>query len=345
FGVYPVVSLRQARELSLEARRQLHSGVDPGAAKKLAKIQAVSEAVNTLEACARDWMKHQSARWAEVTTQRIASSFELNIFPSLGARPIASIRPGEIRGAVQVIEVRGAGDQASRVLQRVKSVFRWALTHGRLESNPMVDLVVAEILRPREAVHRAALPEKELPRFLKQLNQYDGDPHTVHALKLLMLTAVRPGEVRGARWAEVDFELALWTIPAERMKMGVEHKVPLSIQAVAVLDDMKSLSGSGELIFPSPVYPSKPLSENTFNSALARMGYKNIATAHGFRALFSTMANEAGWNADAIERQLAHKELNVVRAAYHRATYLPERVKLMKWWADRLDTAGLSAVR
>lgn len=209
----------------------------------------------------------------------------------------------------------------------------------------MVDLVVAEILRPREAVHRAALPEKELPRFLKQLNQYDGDPHTVHALKLLMLTAVRPGEVRGARWAEVDFELALWTIPAERMKMGVEHKVPLSIQAVAVLDDMKSLSGSGELIFPSPVYPSKPLSENTFNSALARMGYKNIATAHGFRALFSTMANEAGWNADAIERQLAHKELNVVRAAYHRATYLPERVKLMKWWADRLDTAGLSAVR
>ena len=159
----------------------------------------------------------------------------------------------------------------------------------------------------------------------------------MHALGVLKLTATRPGEVRGARWAEFDLEAALWIIPPERMKMRTEHRVPLSRQALEVLRIMQALSGGRELVFPSPFYPGKSLSENTFNSAMARMGYKGSATAHGFRALFSTVANECGWNPDVIERQLAHAERNGVRAAYHRSTYMQDREKLLQWWADYLD--------
>lgn len=337
FGVYPKVSLKAAREQAAEARKLLEAGEDPGQLRKADKAKAVKEAANTLEAVACEWMEHQSQRWDPVTAERIRASLAADVFPTLGARPLASIRPGDVMTAVKKIEARGAADQAGRVLQRVKAVYRWAVTHERIESNPMLDLVPSEILKPRQVKHRAALSDRDLPEFLGRLAAYEGDPHTVNALRLLMLTATRPGEVRGARWAEFDLEAALWIIPAERMKMRTEHRVPLSRQAVEVLRSMQSLSGTRALVFPSPFYPSKPLSENTFNSALARMGYKNAATAHGFRALFSTVANETGWNPDVIERQLAHKERNEVRAAYHRSTYLQDRERLMQWWADYLD--------
>lgn len=337
FGVYPAVTLKAARDRAAEARKGLEAGDDPGLLRKAEKAKAVHESVNTLEAVARDWLAHQAARWEPVTLDRIRASLEADIFKPLGARPLASIKPGEIMAAVKKIEARGAADQAGRVLQRVKSVYRWAVTHERIESNPMLDLVPSEILKPREVQHRAALADRDLPEFLGKLAAYDGDVHTVQALRLLILTATRPGETRGARWAEFDLDAALWTIPAERMKMRAEHRVPLSLQALDVLRTMQPLSGGRELVFPSPVYPSKPLSENTFNSALARMGYKNTATAHGFRALFSTVANECGWNPDVIERQLAHKEQNEIRAAYHRSTYMKDREKLMQWWADYLD--------
>ena len=337
FGVYPAVSLKDARDRAADARKVMQGGGDPGELRKNDKTKAAHEAVNTLEAAARGWLVHQSARWAPVTVDRITASLEADIFPELGSRPMASIKPGEVMAAIKKIEARGARDQAGRVLQRVKSVYRWAVTHERIDSNPMLDLVLSEILKPREVNHRAAMPDRELPEFLKKLHAYEGDPHTINALRLLMLTATRPGEVRGARWVEFDLDAALWVIPAERMKMRNEHRVPLSLQAVELLRTMQTLTGGRELVFPSPFYPSKPLSENTFNSALARMGYKNVATAHGFRALFSTVANECGWNPDVIERQLAHKEQNSVRAAYHRSTYLADRVKLMQWWSDYLD--------
>ncbi len=337
FGVYPGVSLKDARELANKARKVLKSGGDPGELRKAEKIKAVHESINTLEAVARDWLTHQAGRWYAQTAGRIRASLEADIFKTLGARPLASIKPGEIMAAVKKVEARGASDQAGRVLQRVKAVYRWGVTHERIEANPMLDLVPSEILKPREVQHRAAMDDKEPSAFLPKLAAYDGDPHTRHALRLLILTATRPGETRGARWAEFDLDAALWIIPPERMKMRNEHRVPLSHQAVEVLRSMRALSGERELVFPSPVYPSKPLSENTFNSALARMGYKNTATAHGFRALFSTVANECGWNPDVIERQLAHKEQNEIRAAYHRSTYLADRVKLMQWWADYLD--------
>jgi integrase len=177
-----------------------------------------------------------------------------------------------------------------------------------------------------------------VPAFLKKLSAYGGDHPTTHAaLTLLMLTATRPGELRGAMWGEIDEAGRMWRIPASRMKMKTEHVVPLSTQSLAVLENMRKLSAAGSYVFPSPFYPSKPLSDGTLNSALARLGYKGIATAHGFRTLFSTCANEAGWNSDIIEKQLAHEERNEVRGAYNRAQWVAERVELLQWWADRLD--------
>jgi len=336
-GVYPAVSLKEARERAADAHQILAAGLDPSAERKADKARAEHEAVNTLEAVAADWMAHQAPRWEPQTAQAIAQSLRTYIFPALGRRSLAGITPREVMRAVQAVEATGAGDTAGRVLQRVKAIYRWAVTQDRIESNPMVDLVSTEVLKPRTVTHRLALPERELPAFLAKLDGYDGEAATAHALRLLMLTAVRPGELRGARWAEFDLRGALWVIPAERMKMRAEHRVPLSRQALAVLRAMQPLTGDRELVFPSPSYPGKPLSENTFNSAMARMGYKGIATAHGFRALLSTAANEAGWDGDVIERQLAHIERNKVRAAYHRSTYTKERARLMQWWADWLD--------
>jgi integrase len=336
-GVYPDTTLKQAREKAGEARKSLAEGLDPSEIKQQAKAKVKHETATTFKAVANEWLKHQSGRWEPATRERIRAALELHIFPELGGKPMATITPLDLKRSVTKIEANGAGFMAGRVLQRVKSVYRWALVHQRIESNPMIDLLPSEILKPREVKHRPALADAELPTFLKKLDAYGGDPHTLAALRLLVLTATRPGEVRGAAWAEFDLEQALWVIPAERMKMRVEHRVPLSRQALEVLEAIKPLTGGGALVFPSPFYPSKPLSENTFNSAMARMGYKYQATAHGFRALFSTVANESGWNPDVIERQLAHLERNQVRAAYHRSTYLKDRAQLMQWWADYLD--------
>lgn len=338
FGVYPVVGIKEAREKRFVAKQMLSRGDDPGALKKAAKEKVVQETTSTLQAVAEDWLSHQAGRWEANTLARTRASLEADVFPTLGAIPMATITPRQVMDVVKAIEKRGAGEIAMRVLQRIKAIYRYATTHQHIDRNPMQDLVPSEILKPRRVQHRAALGPADLPEFLGKLDMYQGDPHTVYALRLLMLTAARPGEVRAARWDEFDLEAKLWRIPAERMKMRMEHVVPLSTQAVNVVDAMKPLSAHRDLVFPSPFYPSKSLSENTFNSAMARMGYKYLATAHGFRALFSTVANEAGWNADAIERQLAHAERNQVRAAYDRGARLHERIKLMDWWANYLDS-------
>ena len=337
-GVYPAVGLRDARDKATDAKRLLQDGQDPGALRKAEKVRGALESVNTLEAVTHAWLAHQTDRWEAQTEGAIRASLVANVFPALGERALASIKPSEVMACIKVIEARGAGELASRVLQRIKAIYRWAVTHERIEVNPMVDLVPGEILKPRDVTHRLMLPEAELANFYRKLDLYDGDPTTVHALRLLVLTVTRPGELRGARWAEFDLAAAMWTIPAERMKMRNEHKVPLPTQALEVLRSIQPLTGDGDLVFPSPSYRSKPLSENTLNSAMARMGYKGIATAHGFRALFSTVANEHDKDADVIERQLAHIERNKVRAAYHRSAYTAERAKLMQWWADHLDT-------
>lgn len=342
-GVYPEVSLKEARIRAEAARRTLQAGEDPSQVKKAAKTLLAHEAANTFKAVADDWLVHQASRWSTDTRARIAQTLRADIYPALGARPVAEIRPAEVMQAVQKIEARGAGDQAGRVLQRVKAIYRWAVNHGRIEVSPMDSLMPGEILKPREVQHRAALSDRELPAFLAKLDTYNGDPTTANALRLLILTATRPGEVRGARWVEIDTDAALWIIPAERMKMRAEHRVPLSRQSLQVLETMRPISGDRELVFPSPTYRSKPLSENTFNGALRRMGYPD-ATAHGFRSLFSTATNEHDRTlGDVVERALAHQDRNKVRAAYLRSTFLKDRVRLMQWWADHLDAKRTGA--
>lgn len=336
-GKYPEVGLREARVRTEQARRLLAASRDPGAEKKTAKALKLQQSEHSFENVARAWLKHQAARWVGVTHARAVASLETDVFPVLGTVPIADIRAKDVAAAVKAVEARGVGETAARVLQRIRSVFRYAIVHDLIETNPTLDVVASELLRPRRVKHRAALPQTELPTFLTALERYQGDVATGNALRLLMLTATRPGELRGARWEEFDMSLAHWRIPASRMKMRQEHLVPLSRQALDVLNLMLALRGESGLVFPSPYYPNQALSENTLNSALARMGYKGIATAHGFRALFSTVANEAGFDADVIERQLAHSERNEVRAAYHRAAYVAQRRELLQWWADFLD--------
>ena len=333
-GVFPDVSLKEARRRRDEKREQLAGGGDPGVARKAEKVAARAAALNTLESVARAWLVQRRSAWSARTHNMIARSLETHVFPKLGGRPVSEVQPAEIRDLVRWIEAGGVGETADRIFQRLRAIYRYAIAHDLAAVDPTYPLKRSEILKPRKTVHRASLAERDVPAFLRTLDAYEGDPTTRYALLLLMLTAVRPGELRGARWSEIDG--ALWRIPGERMKMKTEHVVPLSTQALQVLEAMRALSG-GALVFPSPFYPGKVLSENTLNSALARMGYKGIATAHGFRTLFSTSANEAGWNSDVIEKQLAHAERDEVRGAYNRAQWLAERTKLMQWWADRLD--------
>lgn len=336
-GVYPEVGLADARKRRDEVRALLADGIDPGVARKAeAQAQRVA-ALNTLEPVARAWLAHRSEGWGQSTYDKIEASLANHVFPRIGKRPVAELTAGEIRDTVQAIDAAGARDQAGRVFQRLRAVFRYAVQHELCATDPTYSLRPAEILSPQKVQHRPALAERDLPEFLRNLDAYEGDANTRNALTFLMLTATRPGETRGATWAEIDEDRAMWRIAAGRMKMKTEHLVPLSPQALAVLKRARELAGNGALIFPSPFYPGKPLSENTLNSMLARMGYKGIATAHGFRTLFSTCANEAGWNADAIERQLAHEERDEVRGAYNRALMLPERIKLMQWWGNKLD--------
>jgi len=335
-GTYPEVPLKLARERRDDARKQIAEGADPSAARRSSKDAQRAASARTLEAVARKWLAHRSPAWTAGTSEAITASLENHVFPTLGAKAISEIKPAELRDAVQAVEATGASETAGRVFQRIRSVYRYAVAHELVEIDPTYALKAGEILKPRKPQHRAALSERELPGFLAKLDAYEGSPVTRNALELLMLTAVRPGELRGARWSEFDEAGAAWRIPAERMKMRTEHVVPLSSQALEVVRQLHTLTGEGDLLFPSPFYPGKPLSDGTLNSALARMGYKGTATAHGFRSLFSTCANEAGWKGDLIEKQLAHEERDDVRAAYNRAQYIEERARLMQWWGDQI---------
>lgn len=343
FGRYPDVGLARARERAQEARVQLAEGIDPNGARKAAAASRQAAAANSLEAVARAWLAHRAPGWKLGTLEAITASLTNDVFPKIGARPIGEVRPSEIRETVQAIDERGAGETATRVLQRLQLVFKYAMAHDMVDVDPTYPLKPSEIFKPRRVKHRASLDLTDVPDFLAKLEAYDGDSATRDALELLVLTATRPGEARGADVDELELADALWRIPGERMKMKTPHLVPLSRQALKLARGRAAIARSDRLLFPSPFYPGKPISDGTLNSALARMGYKGMATAHGFRTLFSTAANEAGWNADVIERQLAHEERNEVRGAYNRAQHLDERKRLMQWWADRLDALRTAA--
>ena len=338
-GVYPEISLSDARERRIQARKTLAAGGDPGEVKKASKRQVVLNVENSFELVAREWFEKRRKEWAANTVKTILNRLENDIFPKLGKRPVAEITAPEVLSMLRAIEGRGALDMAKRAMQTSGQVFMYAIATGRAIRNPVPDLKGA--LETAPSKHRAYLKAAELPEFLEKLETYDGHPETKLALRLLMLTFVRTIELRAAEWQEVDLKRAEWRIPASRMKMKEEHIVPLSSQAVAVLEQLKKYTGNRQHLFPNQQKTLGFMSENTILYALYRMGYHSRATGHGFRATASTILNEHGFMPDVIERQLAHGERNKVRAAYNHAQYLPERRKMMQWWADYLDRVGV----
>ncbi|MEP6908061.1 MAG: tyrosine-type recombinase/integrase, partial [Pseudoxanthomonas sp.] len=336
FGVYPEVSLDEARKRRNAARELLRDGVDPSQERKQQKRQAKLEADNSFELIAEQWLGRKAGEWKPDHVRRIRESFKLDIFPAIGNTPIAQIGFGEIRDIVRSVEKRGALDVAGRVKQRIAAVFRFAMEEELVTTNPARELKVT--LKGRRVTHRHAITREELPEFLGKLQAFPGGQETLIAMRLLMLTFVRTGELRGAKWSEIDFDTATWRVPAERMKMQQPHIVPLSTQAVEALLAIKEITGKGELIFRSPNKPRQAISENAVLFALYRMGYRGKMTGHGFRALASTTLNELGWSPEVIERQLAHVERNQVRAAYNRAQYLEDRRRMMQAWADFIDS-------
>jgi integrase len=335
-GVYPEVGAAEARARRDEAKRLLRDGIDPATKRREEKAKRRSDAENTFEAVAREWISKQ-AKWTPDHAARVSRSLEQNLFPYIGSRPIAEIKPPEVLEQLRRIEARGSHEIAHRVAQRAGAVFSYGIQTHRCEYNPATALSGA--LASQSVTHYSALTAKELPAFLDALDAYQGEWLTKLAIRLLMLTFVRTAELRGARWDEIDFEAAEWRIPAERMKMREPHVVPLSHEALAVLREVQAISGGGALLFPSRSKASVPFSENTILFALYRMGYKGRMTGHGFRAMASTILNEMGHRPDVIERQLAHVERNKVRAAYNRAQYLAERRLLMEAWANFVATA------
>lgn len=338
FGVYPDVSLEDARERRGQARKILATGNDPGEVKRETQRQKVLNTGNSFEAIARESFEQRKHQWVESYSIRLLRQMEIHIFPKLGRRPISEINAPEVLSVLRVIEGNGTLDAAHRMMQNCGQVFMYAIATGRAVRNPVPDLRGA--LKPHVAKHYAYLKADDLPEFLKKLEAYDGEPQTRLALRLLLLVFVRTIELRGAEWKEIDFDKAEWRIPAERMKMDEPHIVPLSRQAVQALLEMKKHTGKQRFVFRNQNNPAKFMSENTMLYALYRMGYHSRTTGHGFRSTASTILNENGFSPDVIERQLAHSERNRVRAAYNHAQYLPERRKMMQWWADYLDQAA-----
>lgn len=341
-GVYPEVSLRQARTRRDAERQRLAAGLDPSAERRADKLRAKLAAENSFEAVAREWYGKQVHTWVAHHAADVLRRLEHNIFPTLGARPIAQIEAPELLAAVRKIEERGAYDLAHRVLQVCGQVFRYGIATGRCTRDLAADLRGA--LTPHVKKNQAAVRPEELPDLLRAIATYDklGERQTLLALQLMVLTFVRTGELIGALWSEIDLEAGLWIIPAERMKAGTEHLVPLASQAVAILQELKALGGGSRFVFPGR-NRDKPISNNTMLFALYRLGYKGKMTGHGFRAVASTVLNEQGWRADVIERQLAHCERNEVRGAYNRAEYLAERARMMQAWADHVDALAKGA--
>ncbi len=346
-GVYPDVALKDARARRDEARRLISNGVDPSAERR--ELKAARE--QTFEGVAREWLALQEkppahskqAALSAATIIKTRYMLDALLVPEIGAQPIGEIDAPRLLRALRKIENRGTHETAHRTKQLAGRVFRYAIATGRARHDPSGDLRGA--LAPVVTQNRAAITEpSRIGELLRAIDGYQGQPTTAGALKLAPLVFVRPGELRGAEWAEFDLDAAEWRIPAERMKVREAHVVPLSAQAIEVLRRLSSLTGTGRYVFPSLRSVARPISENTVNAALRRLGYsKDEMCGHGFRALASTCLNEQGWAPDVIELQLAHAERNKVRAAYNRASRLTERRTMMQAWADYLDVLRTGA--
>ena len=337
FGKYPDVTLADARDRHAEARRLLAAGTDPMAIRKAEKDARKAAADNSFRAIAYLWLEHwqtdKSRQHVDATRRRM----EANILPRLGSRLIAEIEAPELLAMAKAIEARGAGDLAKRALETTGQIFRYAIAHGYAKRNPAADFRPADILKPTKKVNLARIDAKDLPTLLKAIEVYKGKVITRLAMKLLALTFVRTSELIEARWDEIDTQGRRWDIPAERMKMDSPHIIPLSSQAIEVLELLRLLSGSGELLFPGERNSKISMSNATILMALKRMGYKGTMTGHGFRGLASTILHEQGFSHEHIELQLAHAPRNAVSAAYNHALYLEPRTRMMQAWADFLE--------
>jgi len=336
-GVYPDVSLAVARKKRDEAREKLAAGIDPNEAKRDVKRTARIAAASSFEAVAREWFDNQRAGWTETYAEKVIHSLEIDAFPKIGSRPIASIEAPEMLEIIRAIEARGVRETAKRLLQRSRAVFQYAIMTGRCTRNPSADIDAETILKKGPGVqHMARVKPLEIPQLMRDIAAYPGEPVTRLALELMALTFVRTKEMIRAQWAEFDETAAVWRIPPDRMKMRDPHIVPLSGQSLAVLMQLRQINGDRPHVFYS-VHGRAPISNNTMLFALYRMGYKSRMTGHGFRGLAATVLRELGYSRDVVDRQLAHAERNQVTAAYVHAEYLPERRRMMQHWADYLD--------
>jgi integrase len=335
-GVYPAVSLAMARQERDRARALLAEGVDPSVERRGSKY-ADPEIDTSFEAVARAWHVQWKAARTDHHADYVLRRLEADVFPELGRKPIAEITAPMLVHVAKKIEARGALDIAKRALQTCGQIFRYAVAHGFIARNPASDIKPADVLTSRTRTNYARLDAKELPDLLRRMAVYDGSPYTRAALQLIALTFVRTSELIEAPWDEFDLESGEWRIPAKRMKMRTPHVVPLSRQAVDALSCLHELRKLSPLVFPGERDHERPMSNNTILKALERMGYKGRMTGHGFRGVASTVLHEQGFEHALIELQLAHQERNRVSASYNWATYLPERRKMLQWWADHLD--------
>ncbi|MCS1189446.1 tyrosine-type recombinase/integrase [Escherichia coli] len=342
FGVYPAVSLAQARALRDDAKKKLAEGIDPSLAKKEEKLVRDVQLNNTFQAVALEWHGTKVSRWSEGYASDIIEAFNKDIFPYIGQQPVNEIKPLVLLNVLRRIESRGATEKAKKVRQRCSEVFRYAIVTGRAEYNPAADLTSA--MSGHESKHYPFLTVEELPDFFKALAGYTGSPLVVLAARLLILTGVRTGELRGAFWSEFDLEKAVWEIPAERMKMKRPHLVPLSTQALEIVQQLKVMSGQYPLVFPGRNDPRKTMSEASINQVFKRIGYTGRVTGQGFRHTMSTILHEEGFNTAWIETQLAHVDKNAIRGTYNHALYLEGRREMMQWYADYINANHNSCI-
>ncbi len=333
-GKYPEISLVEAREAAENARRMIAQGQDPAAMKQQAKQERKAALLNNFENLARQWHAENLHRWKQNHADRIMRELEKDVFPHIGKMPIDEIKVPDVKAVIEKIHQRNAKETAEKVRQWIGAVFDYAAKIELTDRNPAARL--RGHFERNDVRHMPSLPRERITEFYSRLITWNTNKETRIAIMLTMLTFLRNSELRGGKWAEIDFERRLWDVTPERMKGKKPHSVPLSDWAIELLQELHTMTGHTPYLFPSRTNPDDCLSEATFPRLLNRMGYKGIATPHGFRSLASSFMNEKGYNADAIERQLSHIEKNKIRAAYNHADYMAERTEFMQWYSDLL---------
>ncbi|MCW9488680.1 tyrosine-type recombinase/integrase [Klebsiella michiganensis] len=331
-GVYPDITLAEARQKRADAKKVLAAGGDPGQEKqeeKQAKEQAVA---NSFERLAMEWHSHKSTSWSEGYAEHLLMYLKKDIFPFIGQKAITDISQVEMLNVLRKMEQRGVLDKLKKTRQACRQIFTYAIITGRAEHNPVSDLAGA--LKSPKQQHYPHLLVDQIPDFLRALSEYSGSTITRNATRLLMLTGLRTIELRASEWVDIDFDKGVWNIPVERMKMRRPHLVPLSIQVRELLEEIHQLTGRGKYVFPGRNDAGKPMSEASINQVIKRIGYDGKATGHGFRHTMSTILHEQGYNTAWIETQLAHVDKNSIRGTYNHAQYLDGRREMLQWYAD-----------